>query len=369
MDFISSIYYLVVLILNFGLNALSFNFRKNTQRLCENAALLVLIIFCSFRFFVGNDYEGYYQGYNVLLRSNFDFSRLYWEPGFYILARISSIFNETGYIFLIGISSVLTFSFLYKALKIQGDLLWGFYLTTTFGLLIMVNDQIRQGLALSIFFYSLKFIQKNKFYKYLLAILIASLFHYSALLLIPIFLIRKVSVRKTLWLVLIFGSFLGTYFNLFISIFFQLIENIPYYGILYAERERFFDLVEINSGIAILFKNFVAILFLLFFTGSSRNIYRNLYLGGVVLGNIFLGFMPGERISFYLYYTMIFAIPLLYNQSISGRSRQLFIGLMSIIFLYFLIQNFFALEKHGAIPYRTLWFENIKNPSKELLIK
>ena len=117
MYLISSLYYFIILTLNFGLNGLSLNFRKNPKRLFEINALLVLILFCSLRFFVGNDYEGYYQGYNTLLRKNFEFSSVYWEPGFFTLARISAVFNDSGYIFLIGFSSVLTFSFLYKALK------------------------------------------------------------------------------------------------------------------------------------------------------------------------------------------------------------------------------------------------------------
>ena len=88
------------------------------------------------------------------------------------------------------IMSFFTSLLLYKGLKtyMKFDTI---SLLVYFSLLFFILDMsgIRQGLALSIFFYSIRYIYERKFVKYLLLILFAASFHWSAYFLIPIYFI------------------------------------------------------------------------------------------------------------------------------------------------------------------------------------
>lgn len=67
---------------------------------------------------------------------------------------------------------------------------------------------LRQSIALSIVFYSIKYLYQNKNIKYLIAIMIASLFHYTAIFCVIILVLKKIceskSKYKNLYLFLIF---------------------------------------------------------------------------------------------------------------------------------------------------------------------
>ncbi len=67
---------------------------------------------------------------------------------------------------------------------------------------------LRQSIALSILFYSIKYLYKNKNLKYLIAIIISSLFHYTAVFGVVILVLKRIceskSKYKNLYLLLIF---------------------------------------------------------------------------------------------------------------------------------------------------------------------
>lgn len=326
----------------------------------------MIVVFCSLRFFVGNDYKGYYRSYNYLLNQNPDLTDFFWEPGFFYIAKFLTVFGDIGYIFLLFVSSAITFIFIYVALKEQGSLKWGLFFVMTLGLMIMVNDQVRQGIALGIFLFSIKFIRNEQLSKFLICITLAFLFHYSALILVFVYYIRFIKLSKFWWVVLISGTYLGFQLGVFYETIFKLIELIPHYGDLYITRQKFFEIELGGSGLSILFRNVLAFIFIISLSNINSNIYAKIYLTGLVLGNIVVGFMPAERVTYFLYYVHIFAFPMLLNTNKKiGKQLFYFIVLLSLVFFTF--QNLFGLEKHGAIPYRTIFFENLSNPPRELI--
>lgn len=68
---------------------------------------------------------------------------------------------------------------------------------------MMSMSMMRQGIAFGIFLLSYKYILERKFYKYIVCILCAALFHTSALILIPLYFVYSIPYKKKyIWLIL-----------------------------------------------------------------------------------------------------------------------------------------------------------------------
>lgn len=326
-------------------------------------AFIVIVLFCGLRFFVGNDYSGYYYNFQRISTYNLSFFEQRWEPGIYLIIQIFEN-SKIGYFFFLFTCSVITYIFIFKALIYENVLQWGIFFTFTLGLLIMANDQVRQAVSLSIFLFSIKYIEQNNFKKYLKWIIVAALFHYSAIALIPIYFLKNVKLNSFIFSILIIVTYIGFRLGIFYDLIFVLIGKIPYYGELYLARERFFDIDQTGSGLTILFKTLIALFIAVFYNKINKPIYATLFLYGSILANISVGFMPIERFSYYLIYTNIIVLPLMLKHNFTKPFTR---GLVVVAFIYFLLVSFFGLEKHGAVPYRTIFNKNIASPKSEYI--
>ena len=148
--FYSAIVYLSSLSLSF------FFARKYEMSGYKNKGYLLwsfisVYLLCALRFFVGNDYEGFFYTFYAIR----DGETTYMEFGYYLLNKLFS-FSDIGYIYVFALMSFFTLFLFFKVFIRYKILPLGVFFLFTTTLLIMSNDHIRQGLAISIFFYSLK---------------------------------------------------------------------------------------------------------------------------------------------------------------------------------------------------------------------
>lgn len=324
-------------------------------------SLTTIILFCGLRFFVGNDYYDYYNIFQDVSRYNQSFFEQRWEPGIFILIQIFKN-SKIGYFFFLLTCTIITYIFIFKALAHKNVLKWGVFFIFTLGLLIMVNDQVRQGVALSIFLFSIKYIEQKSFRNYIKWIFIASLFHYSALALIPIYFVNRLKLNSFIFSVLIITSYVGYQYGVFYKIIFSIIEQVPFYGEIYVAKKRFFEINNLGSGLSILFHSIIALFVALFYNKINKSIYATLFLYGSIIYIISVGFMPIQRFSYYLFFTNIIVLPIMFKNNLT---KQLSKVLVIVCFFYFFIVSLYGFEKHGAVPYRTIFNENIVNPNYE----
>ena len=103
------------------------------------------------------------------------------------------------------------------------------YVYITSGMYLTSMNGIRQYLAAAIAFIAIKYILDGDWKKYTLIILFASIFHASALVLIPIyFLIRRKAWSGTTLILLLLAVFIVIGFNQFTEILFAAIEGTQY---------------------------------------------------------------------------------------------------------------------------------------------
>jgi hypothetical protein len=145
---------------------------------------LYLLILSGLRFETGRDYLSYFDEYkkidNLLLKSNYKNT---FEWGFVLLERIIKIFSPEPYLMFFIVSAIilcLIFRELYKFNSHFYLCLLGFLSKTFFYTNLSV---IRQGFAVAILLVALRGLssQKNNKIKFIMTVLLASLFHQTAI--------------------------------------------------------------------------------------------------------------------------------------------------------------------------------------------
>lgn len=322
-------------------------------------AFLVVLLFCGCRYYVGNDYGNYVYAFTKYKDwGNYSI----YEPGFDLLFFLFGD-NPVGYLWVFAIAAGITYLFIFKSLVKEHCVALGIYFLFTLGFLTCANDQIRQGIAISIFIYAAKYIKSGEFVKYICLIVVASLFHYSAVVLILAYYIRFIKFSGRIWTALILGAYILHLVGFWQEYIGKLIAIIPYYGEIYVQSARFLIAEETSSGLGVLFVVCLGVTMAVVYNKLQRPVYATIYLSGTLLQIIAIGFMPIERIAYYMVFVNILAFPLLFK---TQKTKFIGMGITIVAFFYYSLQSFTGLEKHGAVPYRTFFNENIEEPISTL---
>lgn len=173
----------------------------------------LMILFVGLRGESGIDSRTYIQFFNENTDTIWNWNGLekqYAEYGFYYLSvLIKSICNNVDFYFLT--IACLTLPFLVKTLRSYSLLpVFGFCIYFIRFLPYRDMNQIRQGLAILIVVYALKYLINGDNRKYILLTFLAATFHYSIIAVLPfVFLYKKViSYKKVFW-ILIFSGVAG----------------------------------------------------------------------------------------------------------------------------------------------------------------
>ncbi|MEW8992882.1 EpsG family protein [Clostridium sp.] len=103
-------------------------------------------------------------------------------------------FNNQGYILVTSFIISLSISlFFYKYSK---NIFISFFLHLTIGMFTMSMSGIRQTLAICFILLAFNYMMKKKFVKFLISVLLAYTFHNSAIVFLPIYLLRNIRVNK-----------------------------------------------------------------------------------------------------------------------------------------------------------------------------
>jgi len=208
-------------------------------------AILLFSIIIGMRYGVGVDHLTYLEDYVQYQQEGKYWAFYHLELGF---GLISKLFADLGFHYWVYFTfwSFLQTFFLFYAIKRNQEAALPF-LAITFilgGTVLSFMNGIRQQLAFCIFVFSIEFIKNHKPIKYYILIFLASLFHFSALLLLPIyplFRYRKKPYFNRIWLqfILLGISFFLLYQNYIEKIFFGLSKIANIFG-----YERYIDILS-----------------------------------------------------------------------------------------------------------------------------
>ncbi|GEM_PF-795533 len=197
--------------------------------------LIVFILFfiAGFRYETGVDWLAYeYQIDNAypfdkaLSTGRWDKVFRSLDVGFSLLNSIVKAFGG-GVQVIFFIVSLFSCLLLYKNVQKYSPLpILSLLAYFTFFFFIFDLSGLRQGLAIQIFFFSLRYLHERNFLKYFLAILVAMSIHWTSIMLLPLYFVlnRKVSIRNVIIIIVLstivfsfkikwLGAFLGDILN------------------------------------------------------------------------------------------------------------------------------------------------------------
>lgn len=309
---------------------LSFQNYKNDEylrKVTSYVLIFVLTFISGLRYNVGRDFINYEQMY--LDPSNIRNS--FTEP---VWSYISILLHNMGF------SSVAWFcltSFLINFFFISGirKLSKNFYLSVAFyiampHLFLESFNIVRQFVAMSIIFrFSYLFFQK-KYWKFIIVILLASCFHKSAILVIPLFFISLIKIPN-LFLILI-SLFCFVFRNKFLPLVIRIISNVSIYA-------GYLNKIESSESTSSLYA-YVLLLVCLFIIFCFRkpatreiNILKNLSLMSFCIYLLFYTFQAGQRIGFYVLPYFVLLVPYIQTKF---RINGSFITIGSILSVFML---------------------------------
>lgn len=344
--------------------------RKGEKKLIVYA-YAILYLLTILRYDVGNDYEGYYNAINDVVKmfdksySNLSdmwieytlWSRGAAEPSFLVFCYIFQSFPYPSF-WVIACYYTFAFFFLYKTFDYYDCHKLGLVMFFVSGLMFWYWDMIRQCVAISIFFYATTYIREGKIWKYLLMVIFGMFFHLSMLFTLPLYSFRYLKIPGWVYSLVVvcalFLLFVGFSFNNLTDI----IEKLPFYEG-YSDDERVEQTIEsYGYKIRMAFHGVVS-LFVILNMPKNKDYLKGLLTLGTVFFMLAMGNLIIQRISIYPYYIIIFSFPLAVK-----NMRKALISLSCVfVFVFFLLSSKNIIDKsdRGCSPYKTVFSDDFKN--------
>lgn len=307
---------------------------------------IFLILFSSIRSYtVGTDsisyteayrfeYNPYYYGFN----SNIEYGYQFFD---YFILNFSY-----NYFWLFLLTSILIVPlYMVTIKKLSINYYYSVFIYITFGFYTFLFNTVRQAIALAILFYGIKFFLEKKLIKYLAVVLIASLFHISAWVMIPFYFIVHFKFKVEIKAIL---TFISSAILSSIVIQYMSASNQRY--------EQYTQESENSGGYLLLLFYVIIAAFLYIFGRTLRvnnktySLLEQLYFCGLmfVIPIALLGTDPSgpQRVLYNFSVYLILLIPMVLRDQFN---KSIYIGLFYILaFIYFMMITY---SLYGIYPY------------------
>lgn len=184
-------------------------YRRKQLWIVAIATALPLFLVASFRYGIGTDYDEY-----VVLLQSFRYGTIKHtlsvniEPLFYILDRlVIRLFGTNYQCFFVVTAGVTLFSVFYVIYRDSENPVGSTFLYITMTFFLSSLNTTREHMACCILLLALKYLYDDKPIKFFAVVIIAGLFHYSALAFLIIYVLQKVRITPRKTIVLTMGLF------------------------------------------------------------------------------------------------------------------------------------------------------------------
>ena len=292
----------------------------------------LLVLFSSIRgFHVGIDLEYYLPGYRYIGKASWSsMYKIGWEYGYVIYNKILNYLSTNERMLLASTSFIVIGSYSYYIYKYSQIPWLSFFIFIAMGFYASTFNLLRQMMAMSIIMYSLKYIEKRHFIKYLIGVCCAMLFHVSAICTLLLYPFMKVRITCI--------NFIGLTAILFLlfNVFGKYILNF-FIANLYTD----YTLGQVNvTGINMLIFLFIVTLAAIVLTDITENdIHIHMIALACLLQFLALDFSMMARIVVYFSVSMMIVIPNTIKEMKVGEDVKICIqlGVCLLALLFFLM--------------------------------
>lgn len=341
---------------------------KKNSNIYTYVILIFLFLFAGFRdITVGNDTYEYVRQFNSLsgisgILNNIEISR--YEIGYVALCTIIKTFTNNYTVLLSIVSAFYLISvgrFINKYSQNKWLSIMVFYLIGNYFLIFNI---IRQCIVICILLNSIDYIISNKKKKYIISMLVATTFHISSVVLIPLVFIReyKLNIKQHIRILIITIALILVFDKLMLLI----VNILPQYKSYYMESIYSEGGVRLASIVNIIVIGIIMLICKIFsgkkyknLNNSERNNIENVYMNlfelmtiiNVVILILSLQFNLLDRISEYFTSILIVYLP----NSISRLGKYTYlIGyiVICLLVIYITVILYARPEWSGILPYK-----------------
>lgn len=184
------------------------------QQACNTVAELA--IYCllagvsACRIAVGNDYWVYRDNFKLIAQERHVSSEIGFNT---IVYWMQDLFGYDNYLPIFGLFSLITVFFFVKALHDQANYYaLSLFLLMTGGYYFNSLNSVRYYLALAIALFSMKYVLRGEYGKFVVWIVLGAMFHKSIVLVVPVYLVARLlaAIKLQTWHYIVGGFFLLT---------------------------------------------------------------------------------------------------------------------------------------------------------------
>ena len=338
------------------------------NRICLAAIFGVLFLLCALRIEVGNDYITYVQNAHEIYVGGITVT----EPGYnYVVKLLFTICGGEYFLLIFAFFGFITIFFFLKSMYDQSEIFaMSFFLFMTLGIYFRSFNTVRYYMVLALTLFSLRYVVRKEYAKFVILILIAAFFHKSVLVVIPMYIICNRAWKKWFYGLIAVGT-VAMYLlkDYIMQIALKLYPS--YQDTVYLTQD-----IGIKASMPALVRcALVLVLCVICYKEAIANNKANtLYFNMTVMSvALYIGgsFIPMvSRFGYYLITAQILLVPGIYICLEGKKKKYALIGIIAMAVLYF-IYFLFTASKPGiaVLPYRSWLFRDLEwNNIEDMLI-
>ena len=328
--------------------------------LCLVAVFLILFGLSALRQNVGNDYAKYVEFMHRLYTDAYiEDPGVPTEWGFNLLCRV--VYGLSGFenhLLVFAIYSFVTVVFFLSAMYEQSvEFPFSFFMFMTLGYYFQSFSTVRYYLALSIALYSMKYVLRGQWGRFLLLVFVGAAFHKSIWVIVPLYFLASRSWKK--WQVILATVFCS-HFLFFQNFYMKLVVRLypTYEGTEYLEGNGI-SYINVLRCLAVL--TLTVICYQKVAQNKTYMFYFYLNLGALIL-YLFCYFIPVvSRIGYYLTVSQILFVPALLKCLDKPTIKKLFrlLAITACIFYFVLYLKRAHLDGVLVLPYKCFLFQDM----------
>lgn len=327
------------------------------HRKIERILIIILAVFFCMGYMTGSDWRNYETYYSWI--DDGGVTQLLIEPGYIYLSIISHSLGITFWPFFITLKFLSFFCLLHflRKYSCKNHFLVITFFLFVFGLYLFIDNPMRNLLAISISFFAYQYMEEKRWMKFLGVVLLATLFHSSAILLLFLFPFYPIKWNN----VVLFGLFIV--FNVVIVITYEflilkVIAAFSFIPIIEAKVVHYFiegSGLENNRLISLGFLvQFIFFILVLYKRKQIENMpYGKLIFWGTIC-YIFLYRMAAIVSIFYrlqLYMSIFYAVGVCYVfSSLIKKSNKVVYGTFLACYLFYMTYSLVT-SSYKYVPY------------------
>ncbi len=275
-------------------------------------SFFLIFLFLALRYNYGNDYPAYIDDFLLLASNNsfdYTFKNEYYEKGWLFLYYLFKPFGFFALITVLAAFNCFVYYHLIKKYVLPGYYWFAVFLYVfTPGFMVLHCSAMRQSLAIALFLFSIDYIHKKDAIRYFLCIGLASLFHSSALVLLPVYFlgIFDWKIKRPLAIIFFVTYILFFQFGALLTPFMSIFMGTKFESYL-----RYEGSIEMGSGLGLILNSslFALILFYAYFQSKQTSLFFKIAILSYFIIPLSLNLSSLVRIGMYFDVAMIIVFP------------------------------------------------------------